>query len=71
MGEQRQVVRVEHTDDEDRSVETHFSGVAWHSRALSSLLERVNSHPDGGSSDIRLPNWYSLTRPSLSARVPH
>jgi len=41
MGEQRQVVRVEHTDDDGRSVETHFSGMEWHSRALSSLLDRV------------------------------
>jgi helix-turn-helix protein len=41
MDEQRQVVRVEHTDDADRSVETHFSGMEWHSRALSSLLEGV------------------------------
>jgi len=41
MGESRMVVQVEHTDDQDRSVETHFSGMDWHSRALESLLERV------------------------------
>ncbi|MFC7133582.1 MULTISPECIES: CheF family chemotaxis protein [Salinibaculum] len=41
MGEARTVVKVEHTDDEDRSVETHFSGMAWHSRALGSLLRTV------------------------------
>jgi helix-turn-helix protein len=41
MGENRTVVKVEHTDDEDRSVETHFSGMKWHSRALESLLETV------------------------------
>ena len=41
MGEQRQVVKVEHTDEQDRSVETHFSGVEWHSRALSALLRSV------------------------------
>jgi helix-turn-helix protein len=41
MGESRRVVRVEHTDDRDRSVETHFSGVEWHSRALSSLLTNI------------------------------
>jgi helix-turn-helix protein len=41
MGEGRTVVKVEHTDAEDRSVETHFSGMAWHSRALESLLETV------------------------------
>jgi helix-turn-helix protein len=38
MGEQRQVVKVEHTDEEGRSVETHFSGVEWHTTALASLL---------------------------------
>jgi helix-turn-helix protein len=41
MGEERTVVKVEHTDEEDHSVETHFSGMAWHSRALESLLETV------------------------------
>ena len=41
MGEVRTVVKVEHADDEDRSVETHFSGVAWHARALESLLSTV------------------------------
>ena len=41
MGDQRQVVKVEHTDDQDRSVETHFSGVDWHSRALEVLLRNV------------------------------
>lgn len=38
MGEERTVVKVEHTDEEDRSVETHFSGTDWHARALQSLL---------------------------------
>jgi helix-turn-helix protein len=41
MGEPRRVVRVEHTDEADRSVETHFSGMEWHSRALASLLRSV------------------------------
>jgi hypothetical protein len=41
MGERRRVVKVEHTDDEDRSVETHFSGMEWHSRALESLLRTI------------------------------
>jgi helix-turn-helix protein len=40
-GEQREVVKVEHTDEEDRSVETHFSGVAWHPRALATLLQNT------------------------------
>jgi helix-turn-helix protein len=38
MGDDRQVVKVEHTDEEGRSVETHFSGVEWHTTALASLL---------------------------------
>jgi helix-turn-helix protein len=41
MGESRRVVQVEHTDEQGRSVETHFSGVEWHSRALSSLLTNI------------------------------
>jgi helix-turn-helix protein len=41
MGEKRTVLKVEHTDAEDRSVETHFSGMAWHTRALQSLLRTV------------------------------
>ncbi len=41
MGQARTVLKVEHTDDEDRSVETHFSGMAWHTRALQSLLSTV------------------------------
>ncbi len=38
MGEQRTVVEVEHTDQQGRSVETHFSGTDWHSTALEGLL---------------------------------
>jgi helix-turn-helix protein len=41
MGDSRAVIKVEHTDEQDRSVETHFSGTAWHSRALKSLLKTV------------------------------
>ncbi len=37
-GEQREVVQVEHTDEEGRSVETHFSGIEWHTKALAALL---------------------------------
>ncbi len=40
-GEQREVVKVEHTDEEGRSVETHFSGVQWHPRALGTLLRNT------------------------------
>lgn len=38
MGDERTVVKVEHTDEKDRSVETHFSGTDWHAQALQSLL---------------------------------
>jgi hypothetical protein len=41
MDEQRTVVKAEHTDDDGNSVETHFSGVDWHSRALESLLRNI------------------------------
>jgi helix-turn-helix protein len=41
MGEPRTVIEVEHTDADGTSVETHFSGVEWHSRALESLLGNV------------------------------
>lgn len=49
MGEQRSVVQVEHTDSQERSVETHFSGMDWHVQALERLLghvieDRQNDH---------------------------
>jgi len=47
LGETRPVVKVEHTDDADRSVETHFSGMAWHSRALESLLRKIIEERQG------------------------
>ncbi|MDG5776131.1 CheF family chemotaxis protein [Haloarculaceae archaeon H-GB2-1] len=40
-GKSRTVVKVEHTDAEDRSVETHFSGTASHTSALQTLFEQV------------------------------
>ncbi len=40
-GENRTVVKIEHTDEAGRSVETHFSGMAWHSRALEALFRTV------------------------------
>ncbi|MFT4946521.1 MAG: helix-turn-helix protein [Natronomonas sp.] len=40
-GEQREVVKVEHTDGDGRSVETHFSGVKWHPRALATLVRNT------------------------------
>jgi helix-turn-helix protein len=41
MGEQRSVVQVEHTDEQDRSVETHFSGTDAHCEALEHLFGKV------------------------------
>jgi helix-turn-helix protein len=41
MDESRKVVRVEHTDEEGRSVETHFSGGEWHTAALAQLLRNT------------------------------
>jgi helix-turn-helix protein len=41
MDDSRSVVKVEHVDDQDRSVETHFSGMTRHMQALESLLSTV------------------------------
>jgi len=41
LGEERAVVEVEHTDEEGRSVETHFSGMGYHTDALASLFGSV------------------------------
>ena len=46
-GEERTVVRVEHTDEEGRSVETHFSGTTGHTRALARLLRTVIEEREG------------------------
>ncbi len=47
QGEERTVVRVEHTDDEGRSVESHFSGTDAHTRALERLLTIVIEDREG------------------------
>lgn len=47
MGEERTVLEVEHTDEEDRSVETHFSGMDHHTTALQLLFERVIEEREG------------------------
>jgi helix-turn-helix protein len=47
MGEERTVLEVEHTDEEGRSVETHFSGMDRHTTALQSLFERVIEEREG------------------------
>lgn len=41
MGSQRDIVAVEHTDEDDRSVETHLSGTARHTTVLATLFEHV------------------------------
>ncbi|WP_424002595.1 CheF family chemotaxis protein [Haloarcula salina] len=41
MGQQRTVIEVEHTDEQDRSVETHLSGMDHHTRALETLFTSV------------------------------
>lgn len=47
LGDQRTVVEVEHTDEEGRSVETHFSGMAHHTEALEALFGAVvEAHED-------------------------
>lgn len=47
MGESRTVLEVEHTDEQDRSVETYFSGMEHHTTALQSLFERVIEEREG------------------------
>ncbi|WP_158853203.1 CheF family chemotaxis protein [Halorhabdus sp. CUG00001] len=47
MGEQRDVVEVEHTDSEDRSVETHLSGTARHTSVLRTLFDHLVEDRDG------------------------
>ena len=41
MGEQRDIVAIEHTDDEGRSMETHLSGNARHTTVLATLFEHI------------------------------
>jgi len=41
MGEQRDIVAVEHSDDEGRSMETHLSGNARHTTVLATLFEHI------------------------------
>ncbi|MFW5956242.1 MAG: CheF family chemotaxis protein [Halorhabdus sp.] len=41
LGDSRQVVAVEHTDGDGRSVETHLSGTDRHTSVLRTLFERI------------------------------
>jgi len=52
MGDSRTVVRLEHTDDEGRSVETHFSGTEAHTRALTHLFRAVVSDRKSDEFDL-------------------
>jgi helix-turn-helix protein len=47
MGESRTVLEVEHTDEQERSVETYFSGMDHHTTALQSLFERAIEEREG------------------------
>lgn len=47
LGEHRPVVQVEHTDEDDQSVETHFSGTKGHTAALSKLFGQAVESSDG------------------------
>ena len=47
LDETRTVLEVEHTDDGDRSVESHLTGLDRHTRALESLFESVIESRDG------------------------
>lgn len=47
MGDARTVLEVEHADEQDRSVETYFSGMEHHTKALQSLFEGVIEEREG------------------------
>jgi helix-turn-helix protein len=67
MGESRTVVSLEHTDAEDRSVETHFSGTDAHGRALQHLFESVID--ERGSDDHELTETESQVLMALYSGV--
>jgi helix-turn-helix protein len=50
-GQQRPILAVEHTDEEGRATETHFSGTDRHARALERLLRGVI---EGREGDVEL-----------------
>ena len=66
LGEQRDVVAVEHTDEADRSVETHVSGMAPHTNALATLFARV---VDGREADYELTDVESQVLMGLYSGV--
>ncbi|MBV0900388.1 CheF family chemotaxis protein [Haloarcula salina] len=66
MGQQRTVIEVEHTDDQDRSVETHLSGMDHHTRALETLFTRV---VEGREDDYELSEMESQVLMALYSGV--
>ena len=66
LGEQRAIVEVEHTDEEDRSVETHFSGMAHHTDALTTLFTTV---VEGREDDYELSEMESQVLMALYSGV--
>ena len=66
LGEQRTVVEAEHTDGEGRSVETHLSGMAHHTDALTRLFESV---VEGREDDYELSEMESQVLMALYSGV--
>lgn len=66
LGEQRAVIEVEHTDQDDRSVETHLSGMAHHTDALQSLFGTV---VEGREDDYELSEMESQVLMALYSGV--
>jgi len=66
MGQQRTVIEVEHTDDQDRSVETHLSGMDHHTRALETLFTSV---VEGREDDYELSEMESQVLMALYSGV--
>ena len=67
LGESREVVKVEHSDDEGRSVETHFSGTDDHTDALAHLFRATID--ERGSDDHELTETESQVLMALYSGV--
>ncbi|PSP65009.1 hypothetical protein BRC79_09325 [Halobacteriales archaeon QH_8_67_27] len=67
MGTRRQVVQLEHTDEEGHSVETHFSGTEAHCRVLTYLFGAVVS--DRQSEEYELTEMESQVLMALYSGV--
>jgi helix-turn-helix protein len=66
LGDQRTVVEVEHTDNDDQSVETHLSGMDHHTAALQSVFEAV---VEGREDDYELSEMESQVLMALYSGV--